>query len=49
MPEPQLQWVLVTSLHLVCVGGGTLKQLGAPNFPSSVVVLGMCDGFFGPC
>lgn len=49
MPEPQLQWVLVTFIHLVHVGVGTLKKLGAPNFPVSMVVLGLCDGFFGPC
>lgn len=31
------------------LGSGTLKKLGAPSFTFSMVVLGLCDGFLGPC
>lgn len=53
MHEPQLQWVLVTSMgpgdtsiHLVHAGVGILKKLSAPSFLFPMVFLGLRDGFF---
>lgn len=48
MPKAQPQCILVTTIHLVHVGGGTLKKLSVPNLPLPVVVLGLW-WVFGPC